>query len=90
MPRAGWGPEATPGRFKTTPNRVSAMTFVAPDAVLGTSDCGFDIYRPLVSPFHRAACIHLPGAHLDPPLAAGHDHRWPVEESGRCGAGLHD
>ena len=35
------------------------MTFVAPDAVLGTLDRGFDIYRGLVSPFHRAAFIHF-------------------------------
>ena len=55
----GGRPEATPGRFKTAPNRVGAMTFVAPDAVLGTLDRGFDIYRGLVSPFHRAAFIHF-------------------------------
>ena len=55
----GGRPEATPGRFKTTPNRVGAMTFVAPDAVLGTLERGFDIYRGLVSPFHRAAFVHF-------------------------------
>ncbi len=55
----GGRPEATPGAFKTMPNRVGAVTFVAPDAVLGTLERGFDIYRGLVSPFHRAAFIHF-------------------------------
>ena len=55
----GGRPEATPGRFKTAPNRVGTMTFVAPDAVLGTLERGFDIYCGLVEPFHRAAFIHF-------------------------------
>ena len=55
----GGRPESAPGRFKTTPNRVGAVTFVAPDAVLGTLERGFDIYRGLVEPFHRAAFIHF-------------------------------
>ena len=55
----GGRPEAAPGRFKTAPNRIGAMTFVAPDAVLGTLERGFDVYRCLVEPFHRAAFIHF-------------------------------
>lgn len=62
----GGRPEATPGHFKTRPNRVGAMDFVAPDAVLGTLEKGFDIYRGLVSPFHRAAFIHFLVAEVHP------------------------
>ena len=52
-------PEVSPGKFKTLPNRVGAIDFVAPDAVLGTLDKGFEIYRGLASPFHRAAFVHF-------------------------------
>ena len=40
-------PELAPGRFKTVPNRVGAMTFVAPDAVLGTLEEGLRHLRRL-------------------------------------------
>ena len=62
----GGRPEASPGRFKTTPNRVGTMTFVAPDAVLGTLERGFDIYCGLVEPFHRAAFIHFLVSEIHP------------------------
>lgn len=52
-------PGAAPGCFKTVPNRVGALSFVAPDSVPGTLVRGFDIYRSLVSAFHRAVFIHF-------------------------------
>ena len=55
----GGRPQASPGRFKTLPNRVGTIDFVAPDAVLGTLEKGFDIYRGLDVPFHRAAFMHF-------------------------------
>ncbi len=51
-------PDAAPGRFKTVPNRVGAVEFVRPDAVVGTLERGFEMYRTLDTPFRRAAFIH--------------------------------
>ena len=62
----GGRPEASPGRFETAPDRVGGMTFVAPDAVLGTLERGFDIYRGLVEPFHRVAFIHFLVSEIHP------------------------
>src|SRR5205807_9955522 len=42
------------GRFKADPNRAGSTTFVAPDLVEGTLAKGFEIYRGLTSPLHRA------------------------------------
>jgi hypothetical protein len=47
-------PDREPGRFKTEPNRAGSTTFVAPDLVEGTLAKGFEIYRGLTSPLHRA------------------------------------
>jgi fido (protein-threonine AMPylation protein) len=47
-------PEKGPGRFKADPNRAGSTTFVAPDLVKGTLAKGFEIYRALTSPLHRA------------------------------------
>ena len=52
-------PDAAPGHFKTAPNRVGAVEFVRPDAVVGTLERGFDMYRTLDTPFRRAAFIHF-------------------------------
>ena len=52
-------PDAAPGRFKTAPNRVGAVEFVRPDAVVGTLERGFEMYRTLDTPFRRAAFIHF-------------------------------
>ena len=52
-------PEAAPGRFKTAPNRVGAIEFVRPDAVVGTLERGFEMYRTLDTPFRRAAFMHF-------------------------------
>jgi fido (protein-threonine AMPylation protein) len=47
-------PDKMPGRFKTDPNRAGSTLFVAPDLVRGTLAKGFEIYRGLTSPLHRA------------------------------------
>jgi Fic/DOC family len=47
-------PDKEPGRFKTESNRAGSTTFVAPDLVEGTLAKGFEIYRGLTSPLHRA------------------------------------
>ena len=52
-------PDGAPGRFKTAPNRVGAIEFVRPDAVVGTLERGFEMYRTLDAPFRRAAFIHF-------------------------------
>lgn len=59
-------PEASPGRFKTKPNRVGSTVFVAPDAILGTLDRGFDIYRGLDAGFHRAVFMHFMVSEIHP------------------------
>lgn len=52
-------PDVAPGRFKTVPNRVGAIEFVRPDAVVGTLERGFEMYRTLDAPFRRAAFVHF-------------------------------
>ena len=47
-------PDKEPGQFKTEANRAGATVFVAPDLVQGTLAKGFEIYRSLSSPLHRA------------------------------------
>jgi hypothetical protein len=47
-------PDKGPGRFKTELNRAGSTIFVAPDLVEGTLLKGFEIYRALASPLHRA------------------------------------
>ncbi len=42
------------GRFKADPNRAGSTLFVAPELVEGTLARGFEIYRGLTSPLHRA------------------------------------
>lgn len=50
----GGRPDKGPGRFKTDPNRAGSTFFVAPELVDGTLAKGFEIYRGLTSPLHRA------------------------------------
>lgn len=50
----GGRPDKGPGRFKAEPNRAGATTFVTPELVEGTLAKGFEIYRGLTSPLHRA------------------------------------
>jgi hypothetical protein len=47
-------PEQGPGRFKTEANRAGSTLFVAPELVPGTLAKGFEIYRGLAAPLHRA------------------------------------
>jgi hypothetical protein len=47
-------PGKRPGEFKSKPNRAGNTVFVAPDLVMGTLAKGFEIYRGLEAPFHRA------------------------------------
>jgi len=47
-------PEVGPGRFKTEANRAGSTFFVAPELVPGTLAKGFEIYRGLTAPLHRA------------------------------------
>ena len=47
-------PDKGPGRFKTDPNRAGSTLFVAPELLQGTLAKGFEIYRGLASPMHRA------------------------------------
>ncbi|MBM3757221.1 MAG: Fic family protein [Acidobacteria bacterium] len=47
-------PDKGPGKFKTDPNRAGGTLFVTPELVQGTLNMGFEIYRGLPSPLHRA------------------------------------
>ena len=47
-------PEIGPGRFKTEANRAGSTFFVAPELAPGTLAKGFEIYRGLTVPLHRA------------------------------------
>jgi hypothetical protein len=47
-------PDKGPGKFKIEPNRAGGTLFVAPDLVEGTLTKGFEIYRGLTCPLHRA------------------------------------
>lgn len=51
-------PDVSPGQFKSRANRAGATIFVAPEAVLGTLERGFAIYRDLPSAFDRAVFVH--------------------------------
>jgi hypothetical protein len=50
-------PDKGPGTFKADPNRAGATLFVAPDLVQGTLAKGYEVYRGLSSPLHRAIFI---------------------------------
>ena len=54
-------PEVGPGSFKTAANRVGSIEFVHPDAVLGTLERAFVLYRSLDTPFRRAAFMEFVG-----------------------------
>jgi hypothetical protein len=47
-------PDRSPGQFKADPNRAGSTLFVAPELVEGTLAKGFEMYRGLTSPLHRA------------------------------------
>lgn len=43
-----------PGEFKIKDNRAGSTFFVAPDLVMGTLEKGYEIYRGIEPPLHRA------------------------------------
>ncbi len=47
-------PDKNPGRFKTATNRVGSRVFVAPEAVIGTLQAGWERVASLDDPFARA------------------------------------
>jgi Fic family protein len=47
-------PDKRPGEFKSKANGAGNTFFVAPDLVVGTLAKGFEIYRGIEAPFHRA------------------------------------
>jgi hypothetical protein len=59
-------PGKAPGRFKAEPNRAGSTTFVAPELVEGTLTKGFEIYRGLTSPLHRAIFMMFLIAEIHP------------------------
>jgi len=52
-------PDKAPGAFKADPNRAGSTLFVAPELVQGTLALakGYELYRGLWSPLHRAVFI---------------------------------
>ena len=59
-------PERQPGAFKRAPNQAGLTVFVAPDLVTGTLAQGFDLYRSLETPFHRAVFMMFLIAEVHP------------------------
>ena len=59
-------PEVAPGQLKTAPNRVGAVEFVRPDAVVGTLERAFEMYGTLDTPFRRAAFLHFIVSEVQP------------------------
>ena len=55
-----------PGRFKTERNRAGATLFVEPGLVEGTLAKGFEIYRSLSAPLHRAIFMMFLVAEVHP------------------------
>jgi Fic/DOC family len=55
-----------PGRFKTEANRAGGTYFVAPELVEGTLAKGFEIYRGLTAPLHRAIFVMFVVAEIHP------------------------
>ena len=59
-------PEVGPGSFKAAANRVGSIEFVHPDAVLGTLERAFVLYRSLDTPFRRAAFMEFVVSEVHP------------------------
>jgi len=62
----GGRPEQGPGGFKTEANRAGSTLFVAPELVEGTLAKGFEMYRGLASPLHRAIFMMFLVAEVHP------------------------
>ena len=59
-------PEQGPGELKTQANRAGSTFFVAPELVRGTLATGFEIYRSLSAPLHRAIFMMFLVSELHP------------------------
>jgi len=59
-------PDTRPGAFKRAVNQAGLTVFVAPDLVPGTLARGFDLYRGLEMPFHRAVFMMFLIAEVHP------------------------
>lgn len=59
-------PYARPGAFRQAANQAGPTAFVAPDLVPGTLGRGFDLYRSLETPFHRAVFMMFLIAEIRP------------------------
>lgn len=55
-----------PGEFKLENNRAGSTYFVAPELVEGTLRQGFELFRSLAEPFHRAAFMMFLVAEVHP------------------------
>jgi hypothetical protein len=59
-------PDKMPGRFKADPNRAGSTVFVSPELVEGTLAKGFEIYRSLAAPIHRAIFMMFLSSEVHP------------------------
>ena len=59
-------PDTRPGAFRQAANHAGPTAFVAPDLVPGTLGQGFDLYRSLETPFHRAVFMMFLIAEIRP------------------------
>ncbi|MCC6539572.1 MAG: Fic family protein [Bryobacterales bacterium] len=59
-------PGKGPGRFKTAANRAGSTVFVAPELVRGTLLKGYELYRGLSNPLHRAVFMMFLVAEVHP------------------------
>jgi Fic family protein len=59
-------PDKAPGKFKTERNRAGATLFVEPGLVEGTLAKGFEMYRSLSTPLHRAIFMMFLVAEVHP------------------------
>ncbi|MCP3380441.1 Fic family protein [Bradyrhizobium sp. CCGUVB4N] len=59
-------PEKQPGRFKTVNNKVSGISMVQPDLVVGTLKYGYDLLQGLTEPFARGVFLHCLIAEVHP------------------------
>ena len=59
-------PNKRPGVFKTQQNQVGTTVFVEPKLVLGTLERGFELYRSIDAPLHRAMFMTFLVAEVHP------------------------
>ena len=59
-------PDKEPGRFKSGGNRAGSTYFVGPELVEGTLAKGFELYRSISAPLHRAVFVMFLVAEVHP------------------------